>query len=98
MADTDVIRGEEAALKKAQWRKLSEGIVRDWHRTDYYPRKHLDHVQHQGDAVILQHMARREHERTPSGRMPEGAAWWLAYRDMVELWDNYASQTFRQRA
>lgn len=98
MADTDVVRGEEAALKKAQWRKLSESIQRDWHRTGYQPHAHLQTMTHEGDTVLLQRMAQQERTRRPDGRMPEGVSWYMAWRDLTELWDHYAAQTFRQRA
>lgn len=92
MSDEDVERQEAAKTRRESHARRAQRIVERWEVEGYEPRAHLQHLQHDGDAVLL----RRYYDEERAGRVE--LANWLACHDMHELLSDYHGKTMRERA
>ncbi|HTI81763.1 MAG TPA: hypothetical protein VL614_15045 [Acetobacteraceae bacterium] len=81
MADTDVIKGEEAKLRNAQWDKLTKAILQEWTREGYDQYAHLDGLTGCGDMIVITNFWLLERHRPK----PMTLASMLAMMDMTEI-------------
>jgi|SRR5579859_2339442 len=106
MSDADVVKGEEARLRRERQSKLAKCIWRQWTAEGYNQHAHMHAVQHEGDAAILRNWCASESHpqrvaivRGKEILVPKDVelTHWMAHRDMAELWSDYTSKTFSGR-
>lgn len=81
MADTDVIKGEEARLRASRWEKLSRSILQQWEREGYDQFAHMEGLTVEGDGLVITNFWLHERNQPK----PMGLASMLAMMDISEI-------------